>query len=125
MGCTLKSGYRARTDAPSPARHNQNSQWMATHIDLIRDTKIRYLLIPGSHDSGTYKIPPQSLLYELTCTQHVSIDSQLTSGIRYIDLRYGPGSPHPTDIHILHHSAKSITLHEALSQISTFISQNP
>jgi hypothetical protein len=98
---------------------------MATHFDLIRDTKIRYLLIPGSHDSGTYNIPPQSLLYELTCTQHVSIHSQLTSGIRYIDLRYGPGSPHPTDIHILHHSAKSITLNQALTQISNFISQNP
>lgn len=53
-------------------------EWMK---DIYDDKKIEDIVIPGSHDSGTYG------MNWLGCTQNYSIKEQLYSGTRYLDLR--------------------------------------
>ena len=82
------------------------ASWMS---NLKENVNIRNVLIPGSHDSGTYDITPSSHLCldadaqilvfarnvgiasQWTKAQSNSIFDQLNSGIRYFDIRISDG----------------------------------
>ena len=54
------------------------STWMG---EIKEDTKLKNIVIPGSHDAGSYGMMPQAR------TQGHDIIDQLKSGARYFDLR--------------------------------------
>lgn len=58
------------------------SDWMSTIQGM---TPISHISIPGTHDSSTF------LLGGMSNCQHYDIESQLKSGIRYLDLRIKGG----------------------------------
>ncbi|WP_130068191.1 phosphatidylinositol-specific phospholipase C domain-containing protein [Bacillus albus] len=64
------------------AQHTYNPNWMKD----IKDTaKLSELSIPGTHDSMAYKtlVPGTDHVY----TQSMSLEKQLNSGIRFLDMR--------------------------------------
>lgn len=123
------------------------ANWMS---EIPNDRIMNQLIIPGTHDSGSYAITsfskfslthddplpmwieeisnilPISLVRMIVAgwskTQPYSIADQLNNGIRYLDFRVC----HDTDSHLyLCHALLSVRLNHALHQIQTFISQNP
>ncbi|MEI6622104.1 MAG: hypothetical protein WCP28_09385 [Actinomycetes bacterium] len=99
--------------ASTPSSESQASQtWMTTLYDNHPDTVLGSILIPGTHDSGSFGIgvtsPCQNaliagaaaevgallraepcMLAGFSRAQDVGIDKQLESGVRYLDIRVG------------------------------------
>jgi hypothetical protein len=122
--------------------------WMS---QIPNDRVFNQLMIPGTHDSGTYNITsashfslspddplplwieiidnilPNTLVRSVVAgwskTQPETITQQLSAGIRYLDFRAGiyPGDGH----FYLSHALLSVRLADALSQVQLFASMNP
>lgn len=116
---------------------------------IPNDRIFNQLIIPGSHNSGTYDIQPQSkfslspddplpiwieeisnilpisivrpIVAGWSKTQPYSIKQQLNHGIRYLDFRVCLFQSH----FYLCHALISVRLKKALEQIQYFIQQNP
>ncbi|MCX7120617.1 MAG: phosphatidylinositol-specific phospholipase C domain-containing protein [Gammaproteobacteria bacterium] len=131
----------------SPSLFADNTNWMSQ----IPDSRImNQLIIPGTHDSGTYGITPtskfslspddplpiwieeisnilpSSLVLNIVAgwskTQPYTISDQLNNGIRYLDFRVDLFQ----DGHFyLNHALLSVRLYDALQQIQTFTQQHP
>src|SRR3990167_8882056 len=131
----------------STALFSANSNWMS---QIPNSRVINQLIIPGTHDSGSYAITalskfslspddplptwieqvsnilPLSLVRIIAAnwcrTQPYSIADQLNNGIRYLDFRIDLFQ----DGHFyLNHALLSVRLSDALQQIKTFIQNNP
>lgn len=122
--------------------------WMS---QIPNDRIFNQLIIPGTHDSGSYHITaassfalnpddplpqwieilddilPNDLVQGIVAgwskTQPKTISQQLYAGIRYLDCRVGifPGDNH----FYLSHTLLSVRLSDALSQIQQFVAMNP
>lgn len=71
---------------------NSNEHWMKDHWEFIKEKKLSEIVIPGTHDSGTYQIyglviADTPIAKNTAKTQTNSIGTQLKDGIRYFDLR--------------------------------------
>ena len=70
----------------------QNADWMGSHKDLLLNTRIRDLIIPGTHDTGTYSVQQGDMseqMYLAYKNQMLNIYTQLQYGVRFIDARSG------------------------------------
>ena len=67
------------------ASGGSNEHWMKDNWDYIKDKKLVEIVIPGTHDSGTYNIGADGAGSARSQTK--SIGDQLKDGIRYFDLR--------------------------------------
>lgn len=65
--------------------------WMQLLSESISHKKIRDLFIPGSHDANTNSISMEEMGSAFARCQNISIEKQAHLGIRFFDLRYGPG----------------------------------
>ena len=119
------------------------TNWMS---QIPNDRPFNQLMIPGTHDSGTYNIQPESqfslspddplptwfeqisnilplsivrpVVAGWSKTQPLTISQQLNAGIRYLDFRVGI---FPTDGQFyLSHALLSVKLEDALKQIQQF-----
>jgi len=84
------------------------SRWQSLLPD---STPLSRLSIPGTHDTMSYPKPPRRSLPLLTQTQVLPLASQLSSGVRYLDLRL----QHHEDRFVLHHG--SVYLHFDLPSV--------
>jgi hypothetical protein len=66
--------------------------WMSILRSDISATKLKELVIPGSHDSNTVSLNKWHPGYPFAACQSLGIYEQLERGIRMFDLRYGPGN---------------------------------
>jgi hypothetical protein len=125
-----------------------NPSWMTDHNRLISGKKLSALVIPGSHDSGTYPIrsdsgfgPDQDDHPELNTLSYIpafngfvtqiianwaraqpsSIREQLNAGIRYFDIRVGMTGGELVTTHTLR-GAKLATI---LSEVDAFARAHP
>lgn len=103
--------------------YGTNSKWMEDYLPLIRDIKLRDLIMPGSHDSGTYST--KGIGKELAITQDISIKEQLEIGCRYLDLRYAGKGSGAKDVYIYHSIWPSIKFDDALLEIACFLKESP
>lgn len=104
---------------------SSNEHWMKDNWEYIKDKKIAELVIPGTHDSGTYDLAP-GLPKVTAMTQINSIGDQLKDGIRYFDLRVREASHRgcaDPSVWWLFHTWDSYRLHVALDEIQAFISK--
>lgn len=62
------------------------SCWMQQMLFEIGHKKLSEIFIPGSHDSGTYKVF-NKIASPWTKTQNKTFYEQLNGGIRYFDCR--------------------------------------
>ncbi|XP_063683239.1 PI-PLC X domain-containing protein 2-like [Bolinopsis microptera] len=115
--------------------------WMGCIKEEIKDKKLSEIVIPGSHDSGSYCINRKSkrtyLLPNLFClnpvvdrvgsvwsrTQDYSIADQLRLGVRYIDLRVFLDSN--TNTKYLVHGFEAGELLVELESVAEFVENHP
>lgn len=126
----------------------KDMDWMS---EIPNDRIFNQLIIPGTHDSGSYNINVsspfslsnddplpewieilnnilpnylvQSVVAGWSKTQPETISQQLSAGIRYLDFRV---AIYPGDNHFyLSHALLSVRLTEALSQVQMFAAMNP
>jgi hypothetical protein len=101
-----------------------NEHWMSDYWVHIKDKKLSEIAIPGSHDSGTYKLGWGSGI-NTAKTQNVSLGQQLKDGIRYLDIRVTEaahsGCADPS-VWWLYHTWKSYRLQVGLDEIRAFVS---
>lgn len=127
-----------------------NASWMNDMSSQIGTLPLRSVVMPGTHDSGSYgitatsafsadvtKYPWLSYLLNLHLAswivgpiaagwakaQDIAVGSQLAAGIRYLDLRLNPYIS-VGDLYIVH-SKYSVPVTQVLSDVSTFLQQNP
>ena len=100
----------------SDSFHNSNT-WMK----LIPDsTKLCQLLIPGTHNSGSY-----GTLFGIGQTQDWSIKEQLENGIRFLDVRLAENTS-PNDFEVIHGFLKLGSFKKfIMSPVSKFLNDNP
>lgn len=90
-----------------------NSAWMA---NLKDDVLINEIVMPGSHDAGSYK------MVWLGETQQFTIDEQLQMGVRYFDIRVNKKE----DKYVIFHSIiNGVEFLPILESIKSFIINNP
>jgi len=118
----------------SAAKKETVTGWMGQIYDIIKDRSINKLMLPGSHDSGTYdlgtKISPDSTLPPiisgaqinlLARTQYYSIAEQLDRGIRYLDIRLCSDGVNLLVCHSVF--ANSLTIEAVFAQVKNFLDQ--
>ena len=93
---TCVFGYKAKWERSGGSIVAENClhsepTWMEEMKDQIQDLQLKYMVLPGSHDSGSYT--KSGKLYSLTAgsifTQEEDFLSQLLWGIRFFDIRPG------------------------------------
>lgn len=101
------------------------SKWMEQIQDDISDFSLRQLAIPGSHDSGCYRMT-SAIAAPWTACQSLNILEQLMSGIRYFDLRFDYFQGNKKDeFWIMHHQWSSrVSLSEILASVCLFLEEN-
>ncbi len=103
-----------------------NEYWMKNNWAFIKDKRYDQLVIPGTHDSGTYKLG-WGTGQDTAKTQINSIGDQLKDGIRYFDLRVREaahwGCADPT-VWWIYHNWDSYRLVTAMDEIKAFLN-NP
>jgi hypothetical protein len=120
-------------------------KWMSSLANRIADKPINQIFMPGTHDSGTYKITPASPVTADAATsiaiaqnyggqftqgfdagwaktQYNTVLNQLNNGIRYFDLRLcGKGSD--VDTMYTCHALQGDSLKDIVSQVKEFLRQ--
>ncbi|MBO0423173.1 phosphatidylinositol-specific phospholipase C [Enterococcus plantarum] len=105
------------SEAASLGNH---SQWMNAIRD---DTEISRLSIPGSHDSGTFKLrDPIKQVWGMT--QDRDFEDQFSYGVRFFDIRVRAVK---NDQLVLHHGSIFLyaSLWEFINSANTFLKNNP
>jgi hypothetical protein len=112
--------------------------WMADLGERIEEKKLRELVLPASHDAGTYGITPSSPfspdfpekdrwnigkpeISHWVRTQEMNVEQQLNAGYRCLDLRV---AKFDGDFWIFH-GMYSVKLTEVLGAVRTFSMSNP
>lgn len=111
----------------SPAAANTASSinpktWMHD-MPAIGGRALKDIVIPGSHDSGTYELQHTIDNNSSQC-QEISILKQLEAGSRYLDLRAWQASD---GAYWMYHGTvwSNVKLQTALDDINTFLTQQP
>lgn len=65
--------------------------WMCLMASELQNKRLIDLFIPGSHDANTHSIPPNDFMSAFARCQNIDVERQAALGIRFFDLRYGPG----------------------------------
>ena len=99
--------------------YGKNTNWMSEYFPLLKDKSVFEMIIPGSHNSGTYNVS-KSLKNECKC-QNISINRQLDLGIRFLDFKYCRKGDKKNDVWICNRSARGMKFTIAMQEIKTFL----
>jgi len=100
--------------------------WMWQYQQFLGDQKITSLILPGTHDSGTYAMV-SVFAQPWTQCQNLDLNGQLESGARVLDIRTGiQGDEDDDNRFILVHDIwrTSVTMASALDQVINFCNEN-
>lgn len=98
--------------------------WMNDIRNVVGKLKLRDLMIPGTHDSGSYRRKRQfyeSLFVKYSVTQDDDVYTQLLNGVRYLDLRVGYYRHLNNNFYINHGITKHKPLIDIIEQIIEFV----
>ncbi|MBO4554194.1 MAG: phosphatidylinositol-specific phospholipase C domain-containing protein [Clostridia bacterium] len=91
--------------------------WLSEWMSRVRDdVRVNHMVIPGSHDAGTYD------MMWMAETQNRTIKEQLASGSRYFDLRVWKTKG---DYVIFHGPIKGARFEPILDDINAFLTAHP
>ena len=90
MGCCYTCNLYNTECREQLALYGNNPNWMEIYAKKLKDKKIINLIVPGTHDSGTYRV--FNVIKDVAKCQNFSIKRQLELGIRYLDIRYSAKS---------------------------------
>ena len=98
-------------------KYENTNEYLPKWMSLISDsTKLNEMIIPGSHDSGSY-----NMIY-LGETQKFSIARQLKLGVRYLDIRIANNEG---KYQIFHDIINGVDAEEVFVDIASFLKDNP
>lgn len=98
-------------------KYSQEDHTLKSWMKDINDTvKVNDIIMPGSHDAGTYGMS------WLGSTQHLTIEEQLNLGVRYFDLRVNKTG---NDYVIFHSIINGTKFDPILDSVVKFIDENP
>lgn len=99
--------------------------WMWDNRQTLGAMRLRDLLIPGTHDSGSYQEykgrPSENVITRYTITQDENIWNQLAYGNRFLDFRIGLYRTTPERFWLNHGDFKINPLRDAIRDLSTFV----
>ncbi|TRY71930.1 hypothetical protein TCAL_14850 [Tigriopus californicus] len=99
--------------------------WMWDEREVINDIPIHALMIPGSHNSGSYKILGEgstfNILDRYSINQAEDVWNQLLYGIRYLDIRVGYYPHTPEKFWIVHNFVQVNPLYVVLQDVRKFL----
>lgn len=103
-------------------------RWMTDLQKQIGDLRIRDLFLPGTHDSGSYRLNfnpslKETIITKYSLTQDENIFNQLMHGIRYLDIRVGHYSNTPEKFFINHGIIRQVSLIDVIDQIKDFLDE--
>lgn len=110
---------------PSSKIDSKNPTWMKELAEKNPDIKVRELILPGTHDTGTYSISKFKCCSNIAITQTQSVYEQLCSGVRYIDIRLAGNGTKRESINIFHGPMMGTKYINILDQIAQFSKENP
>jgi hypothetical protein len=109
------------------------SSWMTQNQDLLSSKRLSQICLPGSHDSGTFKVTHETKYGSArnTKTQFFNMEAQLMQGIRFFDLRpalyendfYTAHYSHIDAVKLGYQGAIGVALAEAFEQIHSFVNE--
>jgi Phosphatidylinositol-specific phospholipase C, X domain len=117
--CCIPSNLLYSVTAPEEA-----ADWMGKLSEADATIKVRELVVPGTHDSGSYTIAGWKPFSAVGRTQNLTIPEQLRSGARYIDLRFAGASSDATKLSIWHGCLEGGDLETILNQIKDFLGEH-
>jgi hypothetical protein len=82
------NGYRVVARTPFPSRANWMSRVMAAK-PAWGDLTVNKILLPGSHDTGTFDMVDLGIPNVYNQTQTMNFRTQLDAGVRWLDIRMG------------------------------------
>jgi hypothetical protein len=121
------------------------ANWMEKIAPAIQDRPLRRIAIPGTHDSATYSLTPDSeispdapgaawnlrslsttrgVVYKWALAQNFTITQQLEAGVRFLDVRVMQRGDDPTRIHVVR-SQWGVVVERVLEQIDDFLDKHP
>ncbi|XP_067011292.2 PI-PLC X domain-containing protein 1 [Anabrus simplex] len=99
--------------------------WMEEMKDEISSKKMWELFLPGTHDSGSYKLyrpkATETLVVKYSINQEDDVLTQLVLGVRYIDLRVGYYSSTEELWWVNHGVARMRPLSKLLDSVRVFL----
>lgn len=96
--------------------------WMGNLVQSRPDITLRDMVLPGTHDSGSYSIETFNPFSAVGRTQNVSVVEQLHRGARFLDLRIaGAGK----NVNIFHGCLKGGLFERVLDDITLFCQDFP
>ncbi|XP_059220983.1 PI-PLC X domain-containing protein 2 isoform X3 [Stomoxys calcitrans] len=103
-------------------------RWMNEMKSTIGRLRFRDLFIPGSHDSGSYRLNfnplhQENLVTKYSLCQDDDIRGQLMHGIRYLDIRVGYHPNTPELFFINHGIVRQRPLVEIIDQVKEFVEE--
>ncbi|XP_075152544.1 PI-PLC X domain-containing protein 1-like isoform X2 [Haematobia irritans] len=101
-------------------------RWMNEMKSIVGPLRFRDLFLPGSHDSGSYRLNFNPLNHENLVTKYSlcqddDIRGQLMHGIRYLDIRVGYHRNTPEMFFINHGITRQRPLVEIIDQVKEFV----
>ena len=96
--------------------------WMGTVVQSRPEITLGDMVIPGTHDSGSFSIDTFSPFSAVGRTQNVSVIEQLHRGARFLDLRIAGGGK---NVHIYHGCLKGSLFERVLDDITLFCHDFP
>jgi hypothetical protein len=106
------------------ANYTDNNHWMADLAATIGQRPLKQVVIPGSHDTGTYALKGAFWTYGGTHWDTMNITNQLNHGMRWFDLRakYEDLGSTGADYFMFHGAAISdLRLETVLSEIHDWV----
>ncbi|XP_035268966.1 PI-PLC X domain-containing protein 2 [Anguilla rostrata] len=125
-----------------------NADWMGALSPTLTPLPLKYLAVPGSHDSFTFwvdvkapvgpdqiavvkylamvfRLPAKKVMKKWSMTQNLTFRQQLEGGIRYFDLRVSskPGEP-GLEIYFIH-GLFGHRVRDGLADINRFLDSHP
>ncbi|XP_068234926.1 uncharacterized protein [Palaemon carinicauda] len=96
--------------------------WLWQNRDVLGSRSLRSLVIPGSHNSGSFSLKDEDdVVSAWVVCQDENIISQLLFGIRYLDLRVAYYPQTPEKLWVNHDLVKWRPLEEVFSEVQTFL----
>lgn len=113
---------------PTPVNDKEkmlHERWIGQVAQYNPNVRLRDMVIPATHDVGTYGISKWEFFYFTAQTQRLSIYDQLRVGSRSIDLRYGGKGSGREDVYIYHGPYRGPSFKVVFQDIARFAKENP
>ena len=102
---------------------NLHPDWMGNLVQSCPDITLGEMVIPGTHDSGSYSIDTFTPFSAVGRTQNATVVEQLHRGARYLDLRVAQGGR--DKVSVFHGCLQGTILDRIVEDIQIFCQDFP